>query len=203
MTRGTSVETERARILQGFIETVGEAGYGAASLESILDRAGLDEAAFRRHFADREDCFLAAWDTITARCRPLALEAFAHEDTWLEQMRAVGEAIHGYLLDNPNHGRIIYVDGTLVGARARARLQETIDVFTELIDLGRQELDDPDSLSRATAEGLAGAVYEQVSRHLVRGDVDELSGLIPQLMYTVVRPYLGLAAATRELHRSR
>jgi AcrR family transcriptional regulator len=197
----SSTETERDRVVEGFIETVADLGYNSTSLEAILARTGIDEETFHRHFAGKEECFLAAWDYVTARARPQALAAFESRDTWVEQMRAVGEALYDYATKHPAHARIVYVEGPAAGERARERVAVTLDLYTELIDLGRHELDDPDSLTRATAEGLAGAVYEQAAVYLMRKADADLPQLVPQLMFTVVRPYLGLEEAMKELHR--
>jgi AcrR family transcriptional regulator len=199
MTRLATLEAERLRIVEGFIEVVAKCGYKSVSLEAVVARAGVDEEVFRRHFADLEECFLAAWELISDSYMPNALVAYGGEDTWLEQMRAVGQAITGYLMEHPDHARILYVEGLMAGERVRAVLDRNVNVFIELIDLGRQELDDPDSLTRATAEGLAGAIYEQVSIRLIRGADEEIPELLPQLLFMVVRPYLGLEAAMREL----
>jgi AcrR family transcriptional regulator len=197
-----AAESERVRVLECFIETVADLGYNATSLEAILARTGIDEETFHRHFADKEECFLAAWDYITGRAKPRALAAFESRDTWVEQMRAVGESLYDYYaVKHPAHARIVYVEGPSAGERARERVAATLDVFTELIDRGRQELDDPDSLTRATAEGLAGAVYEQAAVHFMRRADADLSELVPQLMFTVVCPYVGVEEAMKELRR--
>ncbi len=201
MSAPSSTETERDRVIEGFIETVADLGYNATSLEAILARTGIDEETFHRHFADKEECFLAAWDYVTRRARPRALAAYESRDTWVEQMRAVGEEIYDYATKHPAHARIIYVEGPAAGERARQRVASTLEVFTELIDRGRCELDDPDSLTRATAEGLAGAVYEQAGVLLMRGADEEIPQLVPQLMFAVVLPYLGIEQAMKELHR--
>ena len=57
------------------------------------------------------------------------------------------------------------------------------------------------SPEEAPAEGLAGAVYEQISIHIARGAAGELPELVPQFMFMIVRPYLGYEAALEELQR--
>lgn len=84
----------------------------------------------------------------------------------------------------------------------RAPLDRDVEVLIDLIDRGREELDDPQSLTRATAEGIGGAVFELISMCLVRDSEDDLPGLLPQLMFFATRPYLGVEAALAEFHRS-
>jgi AcrR family transcriptional regulator len=192
---------ERVRILDAFIEVVAERGYKQATLDEVLDRAEVDQPAFHRHFADMEGCFLVAWDYISADYLPAALTAFESEDVWLDQMRAIGGAIVEYLRAHPDHGRFLFVEGANAGVRAHVLLERNVGAFVELIDLGRRELDDPESLSRATAEGIAGAVNEKVSLALIRGADEEMAQLVPQLMFMVAQPYLGLDVALEELNR--
>jgi AcrR family transcriptional regulator len=131
---------------------------------------------------------------------PDVLAAFQSKDSWREQVRAVGLTLMEYLTANPDHARVLTLEDRMPRERAWKLLDHNIEVFTELIDLGRQEMDDPDSLTRATAEGLAGAVHEQLIARISRED-PELPTLLAPLMYMVVRPYLGDEAALEELRR--
>jgi AcrR family transcriptional regulator len=77
----------------------------------------------------------------------------------------------------------------------------TMRVIASLIDAGRQEMEDPDAVPHTTAEALAGSAYGQIYSRVVRGDVDGLPELVPQLMSAAVMPYLGIEAAMAELSR--
>jgi AcrR family transcriptional regulator len=121
---------------------------------------------------------------------------------WIDRVRAAIAAMLEYPRAHPAYARIVYVEAFRSGARARARLEDDVDALVELIDAGRAELDDPGALTRATAEGLAGAVYGLISMCLSRGGEEaELAALRPQLMFALVRPYLGLDAALAEFDR--
>ena len=87
------------------------------------------------------------------------------------------------------------------GDAARARRDMTMRVIASLIDAGRNEMDDPESVPHTTAEALAGSAYGQVYAKVVRGEADELPALVPQLMSAAVMPYLGVEAALAELAR--
>jgi hypothetical protein len=67
-----------------------------------------------------------------------------------------------------------------------------------MIDEGRKELDDPDSMSRSSAEWVAGSYMEMMLKRLGRQG-PMAKELVPQLMYMAVRPYLGEEAAKEEL----
>jgi AcrR family transcriptional regulator len=55
------VRASQVRRLRGAtIAAVAEAGYAAVTVADIVRRARVSRAAFYAHFADKEDCFLAA-----------------------------------------------------------------------------------------------------------------------------------------------
>ena len=74
-----------------------------------------------------------------------------------------------------------------------------MEALFEFIDLGRTELEDPDSLTRATAEAVGGAIFSRIRSEVECGDTATLPGLLPKMMYTAVLPYLGPEVAAEEL----
>jgi len=60
-TRERSGEQERQAILAALVEVVAERGYSETTVGMVLAHAGLGRVAFDRHFRDKHDCFLAAW----------------------------------------------------------------------------------------------------------------------------------------------
>jgi AcrR family transcriptional regulator len=150
---------------------------------------------------DEEERFLGTLYVADADLLARVQAAGEGEAAWLDQVRAVVDVMLGYPREHPAYAHLIYVEALRSGARARARLDRDVEVLVDLIDRGRQQLDDPDSLTRATAEGLGGAVYELISMCLSRGGEADLPGLLPQLMFALTRPYLGLEAALAEFHR--
>lgn len=193
---------ERERILAALIHEVGEKGYRGTSLSEVLIRAGVDEATFYRHFEDLQAAFLVAWGMVNGRYMELALAAFGGETQWRWRIRAVAEAIFAFVVDDPHQGRILFAEGCNPAEPARSLGDDPhVEAFVALIDAGRQQMDDPEVLTKATAEGIFGAVKEQVARALRQKDHKRLPELFPPLMAMVVRPYLGDEVAAEELRR--
>jgi AcrR family transcriptional regulator len=191
---------ERACLVEACIEVVGEVGYAGAKVEALVARAGLDRDAFDRHFADKDELFLAAWDEAHQQFLEPALAAFAEQESWRDSVRALGLVGLHFVQESPSRARLV-AEARNGNEQALRRFETLASAVIDLIDLGRQELDDPDSLTRATAEGIAGAVYEQVTMELAKGGFEDLPRLLPNLMFLIVRPYLGIEAATEELAR--
>jgi AcrR family transcriptional regulator len=199
-TRERAASPERERIVEALIEIAAERGYAETTIELILDRASLDRPAFDRHFRGKYDCFLTAWQEINEGCMREMLEAFNSQEEWPDRLRAVACEIVDNLRHDPNRASFA-VEVLSAGDAARARRDMTMRVIASLIDAGRNEMDDPESVPHTTAEALAGSAYGQVYAKVVRGEADELPALVPQLMSAAVMPYLGVEAGLAELAR--
>jgi AcrR family transcriptional regulator len=192
--------TERARIIEALIEVAAEHGYGETSIEMVLDRAGLERAAFDLHFRGKYDCFISAWQQINEECLEEMVAAYNSEDDWPDRLRAVAYEVMRALRHDPSRATF-GVEVLAAGDAARARRDMTMRVIASLIDAGRNEMEDPESVPHTTAEALAGSAYGQIYSKVVSGEVDELPNLMPQLLSAAVMPYLGPEAALEELNR--
>lgn len=197
----TAASSERARLIEALIEVAAERGYIDTSIELIIERAGLDRPAFERHFRGKYDAFLTAWQEMNEECMSSLMHAYESEDDWPDRLRAVAHEVVGSLCREPSRASFA-VEVLAAGDAARARRDMTMRVIASLIDAGRKEMEDPESVPHTTAEALAGSAYGQVYAKVVRGDTDELPKLIPQLMSAAVMPYLGVEAALEELEKS-
>jgi len=196
----TSAASERAQLIEALIETGAERGYMDTSIELVVAHAGLDRPAFDRHFRGKYDCFLSAWQEMNEECMQSVMRAYDSQQYWPDRLRAVAIEVVGSLCNDPSRAGFA-VEVLAAGDAARARRDMTMRVIASLIDAGRKEMDDPESVPHTTAEALAGSAYGQVYAKVVRGDTDELPKLIPQLMSAAVMPYLGVEAALEELDR--
>ncbi len=199
-TRERAGNSERAQIVEAVIEVAAERGYGETSVDLIVDRAGVDRPAFDRHFRGKYDCFISAWQDVSEECLETMVRAYESREEWPDRLRAVAEQIVSGLRDDASRASF-GVEVLAAGDAARARRDMTMRVIAGLIDAGRQLMDDPEAVPHTTAEALAGSAYGQIYSRVVRGAVDELPDLVPQLMSAAVMPYLGVEAAMAELSR--
>ena len=69
--------------------------------------------------------------------------------------------------------------------------------------MGRRQLAPAARLPPLTSEALVGAVYEVVYKRVLRGETDRLPGLLPDLVYACMLPYVGRVAARERYDRLR
>lgn len=196
---GPAATTARERIGEAMLDLVTSCGYGATTIDSVLDRAGVDRAEFDRLFEGKEDCFLQLYEEMTARFNRCVFAAYEVDALWCDRLRAAAYAAARWIRDHPRETRYGTLEMLAAGEVAQAHREATLRRCVAMVDDGRQELDDPDSISPAVAEGTLGAIAETLMKNLQRGTGARGEELVPELMYLAVRPYLGHEAAREEL----
>jgi AcrR family transcriptional regulator len=195
-------DIQRARIVAGATEVVAELGYVGLTVAEVIIRARISRRTFYEIFDDREECFLAAFDAALARVAEPVLAAHAREGAWHERIGGALQALLGALDAQPMLARLLVVEALAAGPRALERRAAVIDSLALAVDQGRgasRRGRDPGPLA---AEGIVGAVFGVLhARLLQRGPRKPLLVLAGPLMSTIVLPYLGPAAAARELRR--
>lgn len=182
------------------IDLVLERGYAGTSVDDLLERAGVSREVFEREFSGKEDCVLSTIEERTERFRKVVYCAYEGCEVWRDNLRAAAYAAARWVRDNPRY--IAFATMMMNGATELARTQRdmALQMFAEIVDAGRNELEDPASVSPDTAMVVIGSIYELLLRELSRGGgTGGAEGFVPQLMYLAVRPYLGHAEALKEL----
>jgi AcrR family transcriptional regulator len=64
LSRDEVTGSQRERMLRGMAEAVTERGYANVTVADVIKRAGVSRETFYEQFANKEDCFMAAYDTI-------------------------------------------------------------------------------------------------------------------------------------------
>jgi AcrR family transcriptional regulator len=213
------VEIQRARILAAMTEVSAERGAANVTVAHVVERAGVSRRTFYELYRDREECFLGAFDDAIARASRYVLDAYDPKAKWVERIRAALTAVLSFLDAERSAGQLLVVGSLGAGARALERRGRVIAQMIVVIDEGREEAKAGTEPPRLTAEGIVGGVLSVLHARLAcppvpvmvppgiesprGGDLegDSLLGLAAPLMGMIVLPYLGAAAARRELER--
>jgi len=194
---------KREKILKGMLEAVGAEGYDPTSVRTVLDRTGLYRQAFYDNFADKDTCYLAAFEMGIARLEALVRKAAASEEGWRGELRAGLGALLDYLDAEPDFGRGVIVEVHAAGPEALARRAEAMKRAADFIDLARQEIDESESPPQIAPEGIVAGIHAIIHSRLSTGATDGFRGLLPEFMYFAVLPYFGAEAASAEMQAAR
>jgi AcrR family transcriptional regulator len=188
---------QRERLLHSVIAAVSESGYPAVTVADIVRRARVSRAAFYAHFADKEECFLAA----TAEGRSVMLAGVVSAARALpagtgdeEVLRAALRAYLAFLAGEPAFAAVFYIHMPTAGPRAVDRLSAGSGLFADLNQKWHQYArkhhpEWPLVPSEAFA-ALAGATVELVRSMVCAGRADAL----PELEETLVSLHLAVLA---------
>jgi AcrR family transcriptional regulator len=185
--------SQRQRLLRSAIAVVSESGYQQVTVADIVRRARVSRRAFYEHFANKEECFLAATgdgrELLLARAvsEARALPAGAAEE---DLLRAAIRGFLAFLRDEPAFARVFYLHMPAAGAAAARRLDAGPRIFANMNrtwhERARKRHPEWPVLPSEAYLALAGATAELV-RSLVYTDRTEA---LPELEDTVVALHL-------------
>src|SRR5689334_7038821 len=74
---------QRERLIVAMLNATAELGYLETNVQDVIDRAGVSRPTFYEHFSNKEDCFLAAFDTSAQRlCKKVDAAGQQGGDVW-------------------------------------------------------------------------------------------------------------------------
>lgn len=185
------------RLRRAVVAAVAESGYQAVTVADIVRRARVSRAAFYAHFADKEECFLAATreggQLMTGRVLA-ATRAQPPDAPDEEVLRAAYRAFLGFLADEQAFARVFYVDMPSAGPRAVERLEAAGLRFAGMTARwhrrARARHPDWPAVPDEAYLALAGGTAELVRSAVRAGQTDAL----PELADTVVSLHLAVLA---------
>jgi AcrR family transcriptional regulator len=194
-------ETRRQLILEAMVRVVGRKGYKETSVADVIEEAGTSRTTFYKHFEDKHECFLAAYDLVVERVLDQVIADCDPAQPWLERMRAgLATVVEMFALD-PELARTAIVEVAAAGADARRRHWDAITRFTEFLDDGVELADGrelPDNIALMAAGAVSGLIFDE----LLTGRAERLPELLPDLLFAMLVPYIGPGAATEEMRKA-
>lgn len=196
-----ATETRRQQILEAMVRVVGRKGYKGTSVADVITEANVSRTTFYKHFEDKHDCFLDAYDLATERILGEVIANCDAECDWLERVRrGLGTIVDLFALD-PELARTAIVEVAAAGADARQKHWDAITRFTEFLGDGEQLAGDrelPDNIALMAAGAVSGLIFDE----LLTGRAERLPKLLPDLLFALLVPYIGPTAATEEMRKA-
>jgi AcrR family transcriptional regulator len=183
--------SQRTRLLQATIELGTERGFASLTLTDIVRRAGVARSTFYEYFADKQQCYLEAFDYAA--------------DMVLERVLAIGpppagdfaSPVHAYIaglldlaVEEPVVVRLVAADAETLdpaaAERQRAIRGRLADGLVTLRDFLRR--DDPKlaPITHVRALAIVGAITEVVQHTFYTSGIDALPELQSELATIVL-----------------
>jgi AcrR family transcriptional regulator len=202
--RGEVAEIQRVRMVGAIGELVRERGGALVCVADIVARSGISRRTFYEHFEDREACFLAAFDRAVTSAGDHVKAACRDESErwrWRERIRAALAALLEFCDTEPEQAYLLVVGALAAGPVALERRTAATQQLVAAVHDGGADARGEQRPERLVAEGVVGAVLAVLQARMLERDPEPLMSLLNPLMGMIVLPYLGAAAARRELAR--
>jgi AcrR family transcriptional regulator len=185
-------ETRRGAIVEAMIRVAGSKGYLGTSVADVIAEAGASRTTFYKHFENKRECFLAAYDLAAARIFAAAEGACEGESCWRERAGGALASVVELLAADPTLARTAIVEVSAAGAEARRHHSVAIGRFAKLLESSRtsQHEGEPE-LPPNTALMAVGAVTGLILDELRGGGAANLPDILPELEFALLVPYLG------------
>jgi AcrR family transcriptional regulator len=190
------VENQRARLVSSMIETVAELGYAKATIANVIKAAKISRRTFYESFANKEDCYRAAYEASFEYLRGEAGEATAEEE-WPNTVRAGLEALLEALATHPKLAAFFLVSPPSVGDEIASRHHRAMRELVEVLVSGAPATGRREAAAETRVEALAGGLSRLVAMKVNAGKADELPALLPDLIELFLRPFVGAEEAIR------
>jgi AcrR family transcriptional regulator len=175
--------SQRERLLVAMLQCVSERGYAATTVADVVARAAVSRSTFYSQFADKEACFIAAYDFAMQHALARMGEAAQAQPgaTWRERVRSDLTTYLQVLADEPALAVTLHVEALAAGPAALEHRAELLSVLASRIvnlnDLARHEDDALHELPPAVFALYTGGLDELIRDRLRTGSTSGLHDL--------------------------
>ena len=184
------------RLIAACVQEVGKKGYVEMTVADVIKTAAVSRRTFYEFFDSKEACFLAAYDAVFGHVSQQVLDAYAAEESWPEQMRAALGTLLRFLAAEPQLARLVMVEPIAAGPPLSDHHSEAIGMFAALLDAGREE-GGAESPAEGTADFVIAGAGSLMIQRIAAGEAERLDQLLPDILESMLAPYLGPAEAER------
>jgi len=186
---------QRGRLEGAMVEAVARHGFGATTLRELVALAGVSRSTFYEHFENKQDCFLATFDTIMGELEVRVGEAYRSGADFRDRLVVALRAFMQTAVEEPAAASLAAVDSLTLGAAGVAHRERASETFEALIqqsfDPSKREVS-PTTV-RAIVAGIRGVTY----RRLRVGLAVELPATVEELVDWTLAYQLPESEATR------
>ena len=198
---GLSPETvagiQRERLIDALVQVVSDRGFAHTTIGGVTEAAGVTKKTFYAHFADLDDCFLAAYqrgmDILLARMH----EVYDAAPTWPDGIHAALRTMLAALAREPRFARASLVEVNAAGPKVRQARIGNLTRFRAFFDAPSLA-----PVPVAVVDAIVGGIYSAIHVQTETGEAEDLPSLLPSLTYFVLLPLVGREAASPYLSES-
>jgi AcrR family transcriptional regulator len=175
-----SRRSQRERLFGAVIALSAERGYEATKIADIVKLAGVSRAAFYEHFADKEDCLLAAVDDLV---EPTIEQMERAEDapTGEARVRQAVEAFFGLVARQPAASKVMFVEVYAAGPAGEAAVERIVDTFEGFALEQLNQITGRKGMPRQMVRAMLGGLQKVIEKRLYSEEAEQLPRLAEEI----------------------
>jgi len=181
--RDDAENAHRLRLVAAMAALLAARALSTVTIADIARQARVSKRTFYEHFADKEACFIACYETLSDIVLKATLDATTGDLPWAKKVRASTRAYLSTLESQPALTRTLMMDIYAAGPealRVRRQVQKRFaDQLRRLVAQGRKDGPPNARLSPAMATAVIGGINELVLVAVEEGRADRLTELAP------------------------
>lgn len=190
------------RILWATVRLVAEKGFESVTVFDVIERADVSRTAFNELFESKDECLFAAYEKVLHALVAYVARAFEGDGPWPLKIRRAMQACLEACSAEPEVARMTTVDVPAARPEAQRRYRNALERLVPLFIEGREyaanEVHLPPDLERMAVGGAETIIFDEV----VAGRAEELPSRLPDVLFTVLAPYIGPEEAAAEVRRA-
>jgi len=190
-------QNQRERMLLATAELVAERGYQKTTIELIAKTARVALSTFYEQFSSKEECFLAAFDETMEAAAEVFDELLDPEQDWADQVAAGIEVALEMVVKEPARAKLCIVESQAAGGEALKRYQGMLERLAPKLREGRAHNPRASRLPDGLEVAIVGGLVWLVHQRLLTDRIDEIRGLLPEMLQVTLTPYVGEVEAGR------
>lgn len=192
----------RERILWSMVRVVAERGFESVTVADVVERASVSRDTFYKLFRNKKECLLAAHGRVIDGLVAHVSRAAEGGGPWpLKIRRGLAACLEAFSAE-PEVARVATVEVPAAGPEAQRRYRGALERLRPLFREGR-EYAQSDTLPPDTELMAVGGAEAVIFEEVVSGRTEDLPALLPDILFTVLVPYIGPEAAKAEGRRTR
>ena len=182
LTREQVIASQRGRLIVAMAELVGRDGYAATTVANVLALAGVSRKAFYQHFANKQECFLAAYDAITAEGRREVARVYEAAVDPAEGAQLAIAKLFERAIYNPGNVRLALIEAGVVGQTGIERRERLMSEYEGLLRDMFGLPAGPGTVPNPVLRGIVGGLNGVLNAHVRDDRLEQLTELIPDLV---------------------
>jgi AcrR family transcriptional regulator len=172
---------QRRRLLAALPRAVAENSFDGTTVEHIVKLAQVRRNSFYEQFADKRECFAAAYEIAQERLLGVLTFQCYMRSGPAERIGSALEAGLDLLGTVPGLARLIIVEAPAAGEPIAARHQEWLDRYGRLLQLAAVGAADDAKPRQALEPAIVGAIVSRVKQMVLAGETGDLPSLRTEL----------------------